>query len=266
VKNATAISSTKARTLDLREPPRPRQRGAKAPPAPRDRGSLRRAHQHILGKISNGEVATGVALSELSLAAQLGVSRTPVREAIGQLVAEGILQKSSRGTVVAEPARQDIIELYELREALEVYTIGVVAERRLSPRELETLRLLVEQVRLCAAELKKSRRPALEGEALKKFVNCDLRFHMLLLQAGGNQRMVKVFDSTQLLLRIFTLRRRHHTAKLLGEVYTFHRRILAAVAAGSREEARRLLGEHIRLSRDERLAEYEDPRQAGRMW
>jgi DNA-binding GntR family transcriptional regulator len=266
MKCAITISSAKAGTAFRKEKPKPRKPGAKVPPAPRDRGSLRLAHQHILGKISSGEVPAGVPLSELSLAAQLGLSRTPVREAIGQLVAEGILQKSSRGAVVAEPARQDIVELYELREALEVHMIGTVAERRLSARELETLELLVEQVRASAADLKKSGKPALQGEALKKFVHCDLRFHMLLLQAGGNQRMVKVFDSTQLLLRIFTLRRKHHTAKLLGEVYAFHRRILAAVAAGSREEARRLLGEHIRLSRDERLAEYEDPRQAGRAW
>jgi DNA-binding GntR family transcriptional regulator len=239
---------------------------AKSAPLPRDRGFLRLAHQHILDKISTGDLPAGAALSELSLAAELGLSRTPVREAIGQLVAEGILQKSSRGAVVAEHTRQDIIELYQLREALEVYVIGVVTERRLSARELETLEGLVEQVRVCAADLRKSGRPVLEGEALKSFVTCDLRFHMLLLQAGGNQRMVKVLDSTQLLLRIFTLRREHHTVKLLGEVYDFHRRILAAVAAGNREEACRLLGEHIRLSRDERLAEYEDPRQAGRTW
>ena len=80
------------------------------------------------------------------------------------------------------------MELYQLREALEVYVIGEVASRGLSQRELEVLKLQVEQVRLCAAELKKSGKPVLEGELLKKFVTSDLRFHMLLLQAGGNQR------------------------------------------------------------------------------
>jgi len=243
-----------------------RRPGAKQLPAPRDRGALRLAHEHILGRISSGEVPAGTPLSELSLAAQLGFSRTPVREAIGQLVAEGILQKSSRGAVVAEPTRQDIIDLYELREALEVYMIGKVATRRLSERELEALELLVEQVRICAADLKKSGKQILKGEALKKFVTSDLRFHMLLLQAGGNQRMVRVLDSTRLLIRIFNFRREHHTVKLLGEVYDFHRRILAAVASGSSEGAMRLMGEHIRLSRDERLTEHQDPRQVGWEW
>jgi DNA-binding GntR family transcriptional regulator len=235
-------------------------------PPPRDRGSLRLAHQHILGKIAAGELPAGAALSEVSLATQLGVSRTPVREAIGRLVAEGILQKSNRGAVVAEATRQDIIELYELREAVEVYGIGKVAESRLSPRMLKLLEPPVEQVRMIAMELKKSGKPALEGEALQKFIACDLRFHTLLLQAGGNQRMLKILDSTRLLLRIFTLRREHHTVKLLGNVYNFHRRILDAVASGLRDEAMRLLGEHIRLSLEERLAEYEDPRQVGYAW
>ena len=53
--------------------------------------------------------------------------------------------------------------------------------------ELETLLPLVEEVRVIAAELKKSGQPVLHGEAMQKFVNCDLRFHMLLFQAGGNE-------------------------------------------------------------------------------
>jgi DNA-binding GntR family transcriptional regulator len=232
-------------------------------PPPRDRGSLRTAHQHILGRIASGELPSGAALSEVALATQLGVSRTPVREAIGQLVAEGMLQKTNRGAVVVEPTRQDIIELYELREAIEVYAIGKVARNRLSARELQTLEPLVEQVHAFALALNESGEPCLQGDHLKTFVACDLRFHMLLLQAAGNQRMLKILDSTHLLLRIFTLRREHHTAGLLGEVYRFHRRILDAVAAGLPDEAMRLVGDHIRLSLEERLAEYQASQHTG---
>jgi DNA-binding GntR family transcriptional regulator len=239
---------------------------ASPPPLPRNRGALSLAHRHILGKIANGELSAGTPVSEVSLATELGVSRTPVREAIGQLVAEGMLQRSSRGAVVAEPTRQDIIELYELREALEVYAIGKIATHRLSSRILEPLEALVEELRTIATELKKSGEPALEGEAMRRFITCDMRFHMLLLQAGGNQRMLKILDSASVLLRVFSLPREHHTGKLLAEVHRFHRRILDAVAKGSRAEAMQLLGEHIQLSLEERLAEYEDPQQAGRRW
>ena len=226
---------------------------------PRNRGALALAHRHILAKIAGGSLPSGAALSEVSLADELGVSRTPVREAIGRLVAEGILQKTNRGAMVVEPSRQDIIELYELREAVEVFTIGKVAEAGLSPRLRETLDALVDEARMSADALKSSGLPSLEGEALQKFVHCDLRFHMLLLQAGGNQRMLKILDSTRLLLRVFTLRRQHHTANLLNDIYRFHRQIVDAVAAGQRSEAMRLLSEHIRLSLDERLAEYVTP-------
>ena len=142
----------------------------------------------------------------------------------------------------------------------EVHSIGKVTQRRLSPRIMEPLSTLVEEVRVVTAELKKSGEPALEGDALRRFVNADMRFHMLLLQAGGNQRMLKMLDSTSVLLQIFSLRRKHHTVRLLTEVHSFHRRILDAVAKGSKTEAMELLSEHIQVSLEERLAEFEDPR------
>ena len=235
-------------------------------PVPRDRGSLRLAREHILARIAAGDFPAGTALSEVPLAAEIGVSRTPVREAIGQLVIEGILQKTSRGAIVAEPTRRDIIELYELREALEVFAIGKLAARGLDPQELESLETLVGQVRAVADELKHSGKPVLKGEALQRFLMADLRFHMRLIQAAGNERLLKMLDSTNLLLRIFTLRREHHTLKLLKEVHSFHRRILDAVAGVQEEQARRLLSEHIRVSRDERLAEYDEARSNGHGW
>jgi DNA-binding GntR family transcriptional regulator len=235
-------------------------------PAPRDRGSLRLAREHILARIAAGDFPAGTPLSELPLAAQVGVSRTPVREAIGQLVIEGILQKTSRGVIVAEPTRRDVNELYELREALEVFAISKLATRGLDPQELESMETLVNQVRAVADELKESGKPVLKGEALQRFLMSDLRFHMRLIQAAGNERLLKMLDSTNLLLRIFTLRREHHTLKLLKEVHSFHRRILDAVVNGQEEQARRLLSEHIHLSRDERLAEYDEVHSNGHGW
>ena len=243
-----------------------RQPHSKRPPVPRDRGSLRLAREHILARIAASELQPGMVLAELPLAAQVGVSRTPVREAIGQLVTEGILQKTSRGVTVAEPTPRDIIELYELREALEIYVIGKVATRGLEGHEREALELSLTQMRAAADGLESSGEPELKGAALQRFLGSDLRFHMRLIQAGGNGRMLKVLDSTNLLLQIFTLRREHHTLKLLREVHRFHRRILDAIVERKASEAMRLMGEHIQTSRDERLAEYEELQQTVRRW
>jgi DNA-binding GntR family transcriptional regulator len=246
--------------------PRDEQKVSRDGFLPRDRGSLRLAREHILAEIADGRLQPGKALAELPLAAKIGVSRTPVREAIGQLVAEGFLQKTSRGVTIAEPTRRDIVELYEVREALEVFSIGRITARGLEASELDGLEMSVTEIRAVTEELKRSGEPALKGEALQRFLASDLRFHMRLIQAGGNERMLKMLDATNLLLRIFTFRREHHTVKLLKDVHHFHRRILDAVAAGDSAEAARLLGEHIRISREERLAEYEALHQAGRGW
>lgn len=250
------ITSKQAATAPAARRGKARSAPARHSPAPRDRGFLRLAHQHILSRIASGELPSGTALSELSLAAQLGLSRTPVREAIGQLVAEGILEKTSRGAVVTQPTRQDIVELYELREALETYAVARLAERGLVARDREAIDAATGEILVIRAQLEKSGKPVLDGELLQRFVSADIRFHMHLLEAAGNRRFVKVIGHTRLLIRIFTFRRAHHTADLLTQVHAFHRKILHAVVKKNADLAARLMREHIRLSLDERLAEY----------
>ena len=220
--------------------------------------SFRHAYDHLVRKIASGDLPAGAVLSEAPLAAEIGVSRTPIREAIGQLAAEGIVHKvAHRGTVVAEPTREDIIELYELREALETYAVIRATRRGIPPSELAVLSQLVEEVANVREALLASGLETLSGELLQRFLAADLRFHSSLLQASGNRRMSKVFGGTRLLIRIFTMRRQWHTANLLEAVYGFHRGILDAVARGDEPSASRLLGEHIQSSLKERLVEYE---------
>jgi DNA-binding GntR family transcriptional regulator len=219
------------------------------------------AYDHILRKVTAGEVRAGSALHEIPLAKELGISRTPIREAIGQLVAEGVLHESpGRGASFVEPSRREIIELYELREALEVYAARKAAREGIRRKESEVLGGLVEEIRTCRLLLKKSGEPVLRGELLQQFLTADFRFHMLLLQSAGNERIAKVAAHTRLLIRIFTIPRQHHSASLLEQIEVYHRDVLESVKQGDSEKAGRVLGEHIRLSMEERLAEYEDPR------
>ena len=224
----------------------------------------RLAYEHILGRIVAGEFRSGGALREIPLAKEIGVSRTPVREALGQLVAEGLLREfPGRGAMFVEPTRRDIIELYELREALEVYAVGKAAQQGIGRKENEALDRLVDEIGECRSLLKKSGKPLLDGDLLQRFRVADYRFHVLLLQSAGNERLAKAAGDTRLLIRIFALRRTHHSIELLAQIETFHRGILDAVRCGEPDRARRTLSEHICLSMEERLAEYEDPRHAG---
>lgn len=89
-----------------------------------------RAYATLLDEIQSGTLSPGAVLSEVEQASRLGVSRTPLREALGRLVADGlVVQQSPRVTVVADIDADDIRELFELRRALEETAARLAAER-----------------------------------------------------------------------------------------------------------------------------------------
>ncbi len=88
------------------------------------------AYKHISDELANGKLTPGQKISEPVLAKKLGISRTPVREAIQRLQNEGLLQQvPSSGTYVAQTNRAPLIETYEIRLALETMAVRKVAER-----------------------------------------------------------------------------------------------------------------------------------------
>jgi len=217
-----------------------------------------KAYTYLLRKIISGDLPAGSALSEVSLAKELGSSRTPLREAVGQLVAEGFVKQiPNRGTVVVQFAREDVAELYDLREALEIYAVEKAAQRTLSPAYLDRLNQLAGAVLLLKEELERSAEGRLNKEQMRRFVDIDFSFHALLVRAAGNRRIVKVVGDTRVLINIFGMRRRGHDAAQLGDIHRYHRDIVEAVARQDGETARNLMREHIRISKMERLDEYE---------
>lgn len=89
-----------------------------------------RAYATLLDEIQSGVLAPGTVLAEVEQSTRLGVSRTPLREALGRLIADGLVAQSSpRVTVVTEIDADDIRELFELRRALEETAARLAAER-----------------------------------------------------------------------------------------------------------------------------------------
>jgi DNA-binding GntR family transcriptional regulator len=218
-----------------------------------------KAYSHIRGKILSGEFAPGAALSEASIARELGNSRGPLREAVRRLTAEGLLRPSpTGGSVVVDFSRRDVAELYELREALEVYAAGKAAEHGLRPSELDALKELVDAVLLLRDELEVSGEHHLGSEAMKRFIRIDLRFHSTLVRAAANSRILKAVADTRVLLNIFGISRKGHDVAQLTQIHRYHNEILMAIARQDPQEAMRLLGEHIRVSKEERLKEHDD--------
>jgi len=223
--------------------------------------SLRnRAYEHIHRKILAGDLEPGQQVSEASLASEIGISRTPVREAINQLRSEGlVLQVPRYGTVVRRPERQDIEELYELREGLESYAAGLAA-RRAAPKDIEALERILEEMRQIAAEFRRSGRPALEGALLRRFLAADMGFHLALLRAAGNRRILKVLSESHTLSRIFGMPRAEHDEPRLRKTEQFHAHVLAAARKRDPEGARRAMADHIRSGRDEALERFDRAR------
>jgi DNA-binding GntR family transcriptional regulator len=218
-----------------------------------------KAYLYLRRKILSGELAPGTALSEASIARELGNSRGPLREAIRRLTAEGFLCPApAGGNIVVDFSRRDVAELYELREALEVYAVGKAAEHEMRPAEREAIERLVADVLVLRDELKTSGRPHLSEEEMRRFIRIDLQFHTMLVRAAANSRILKVVTDTRVLLNIFGIRRTGHDAAQLTRIHRYHSEILAAILRKDPQEAMRRLGEHIRVSKEERLKEYDE--------
>lgn len=217
-----------------------------------------KAYLHIQRKIASGALKAGSAVSELALAKELGSSRTPIREAMGQLVAEGLLEQTpNRGAVVIQLTRQDIVDLYELREALELYAVVKAARQPVRTPILDQLQKLADETLALKGELEQSGQKALNPLQMHRFMSSDLAFHALLMRMAANARILKIVNETRLLIRIFAMRHRGHEVAELERIYRQHCDLLRAVADQDSEQARRILSDHIQTSQRERLEEYD---------
>lgn len=228
-------------------------------PTSNNHGSIRiQAYEHMRRMILSGELAPESIVSEGAIAEKLGSSRTPVREAIGQMVAEGLVEQTpNRGTTVVRFTRQDIVELYELREALEAYAARKAASFRPHPAELEQWKNATDGILALKDELERSGEQTLNPEQMQRFVAIDFAFHTMLMHLAGNGRIVKVVNDSRLLIRIFTMDREAYSAKQLVDLHREHQKIIQAIAGGTPDAAAKIISRHIQNSRQERLAAFE---------
>ena len=141
-------------------------------------------YDRLCEQIRSGTIRPGARLTETELAARLGVSRTPVREAIRRLEADGLVDHQPRsGAVVRQLAYPEIMELYEMRTVLEG-TAARLSARAASPMELEALRSI-------NAEMAR----AVEDAA--RLVRLNRQFHARLLDAARNRFLLRAAASVE---------------------------------------------------------------------
>jgi DNA-binding GntR family transcriptional regulator len=201
-----------------------------------------RVYDHLRAGILEGELEPGTELAEVALSEQLGVSRGPIREAIGRLAAEGLVNvRPRRGAVVRSLSKEEFLELYQVREALERMAVQL-AVPRLTETQLKELAALNEVMDSSAAH-----------EDVQGFFEANVAFHARLLEASGNRKLQDLYR--QLLGQLGRYRLRSLTLRgNLQRSVSEHAAILRAAKRGDAERAAQLMAEHIRVPQRRALA------------
>lgn len=218
-----------------------------------------KAYLHIQRRITTGEMAAGTLVSELSIAKELGSSRSPIREAISQLVAEGLLEQSARGSIlVVRLRRDDIADLCELREALETHALRKVARFGLMRADDKAhLEKLVSAIADLKQELVLTGASTLSEAQMKRFITADLNFHTILIALSYNARINKIVNDTRLLMRIFSMPRRGHTIAELDRIHRHHELLLEQISRCDVDATVKTITEYLQESQRERLEEFD---------
>jgi len=195
-------------------------------------------------RIITGEAASGALLSELALAEEFGVSRTPVREALKQLQTEGLVEVRPRvGTFVAAPSRRDITELFQMKELLEGAAARLLAQRGRVP-ELDRLE---ENVREADA--------AVRDDDRTRYARLVEDFHDLLIVGADNTKLEAHYRTLMNQLaysRLVTTSLDQPGRPMQSE--REHHVVLELIIAKDGDSAERVMREHVRASRQALLA------------
>lgn len=189
----------------------------------------------VRARIMAGELAPGTFLREKDLEA-MGVSRTPIREALGRLASEGFLERlPHRGFRVPEESLANLLELYPIVAALELLA-GRLALDRFTPDDIARLRAF--NARLAEAR---------DRGDVRAMLDLNTAFHRLISERGGNRRLALLLDDlrSQLTrLELWYYSGRERTQRSIEE----HEAIIEAIERGDRARALELLERNMALT------------------
>lgn len=193
------------------------------------------AYEKLRVRIITNRVAPGEILKEKDLMAQLAIGRSPLREILFRLQEENLIKPLPRlGYMVTTLDIFEVRELVELRRELEGYA-GYLAAQRITTAQLENLRTMMRAAETETAETK-------DVSNITEYF--DTRFHSLLYQAAGNQKLVKVLQD----LHIVMLRIWFHVG--LGAISFAHQaqnlyQVMAALEQRDPANARTAMEDHV---------------------
>ena len=183
--------------------------------------------------ILRGEMEPGERLMEIQLAQKLGVSRTPIREAIRKLELEGlVIMIPRKGAEVAHITEKDMKDVLEVRSTLEELVVEL-AIKNVTDEKIEELK--------CANKVFES---AIVSKDAVNIVEADVKFHDILYSMTNNARLIQIINNLREQMyryRLEYVKDTDYHIVLLNE----HKELVNAIRAGKKEEARKIMKKHI---------------------
>ncbi|NLA59062.1 MAG: GntR family transcriptional regulator [Firmicutes bacterium] len=202
--------------------------------------------ENLREAIITGQLRPGERLMEVQIAEELGVSRTPVREAIRKLELEGLVVMVPRkGAYVSNVSIKDISDIFQIRRALEGLAAELAADR-LTEEQLEEL----EQLLVRTAE-------TVEKLDILTTVDMDTGFHQVIYEASRNEKLSSMLYHLREQIQRFRTQSLSRPGRL-EQALLEHRAIMDALKERDGELARRLVEEHIENAESALLAAFED--------
>ncbi|HOQ09922.1 MAG TPA: GntR family transcriptional regulator [Syntrophomonadaceae bacterium] len=183
--------------------------------------------------IINGTLKPRERLMEIQLAEELGVSRTPVREALRKLELEGfIVMVPRKGAYVADISFKDIADVFEIRAALEALAAGLAAER-ITDEELEEMERLVAE-----------KAEAIANQDMEKLIKVDTMFHEAIYKASRNQRLTSIISNLREQIQRYRTTSLAYPGRMQRSLEE-HRSIVEAIQSRDSQIAQQVAREHI---------------------
>lgn len=226
------------------------------------------AYRTLRQMIVDGRMSPQQRLSHRSLSKDLGIGRSPVRDALLQLEAEGLIEhRPSSGIYLREITPRELEQIYELRMVNEPFA----AERAATFADaghVARLRRVCDQLAVVASKPDPQQWFA-DVEHRREFCRLDMEFHAAVLEASGNPLLAKLLSNAQILAMTFAWDLGHGGpewfAAIVAETSTWHRAIYDAIRAHDPAVARTAMEGHIRWAKSEIPEQYAaDQERAGR--
>jgi DNA-binding GntR family transcriptional regulator len=211
----------------------------RAQPSPAKITRAEELRLQLADEIVRGALPPGAALDETDIARRFSVSRTPVREALRQLVASGLVDaQAHRGAVVARPSVKRLTGMFEAMAELEAICAGLAAER-MSPTERHRLEAVHEELRV----LSHAGNP-------ERFHEVNERFHNAIYAGAHNDYIAETTLATRVRVQPFR-RAQFRNLGRLAKSHAEHDRVVVAILRGDKAGAANAMRAHIELVRGE---------------